>query len=108
MASDYLVGGNDAFAEDVRRGSAPMRIHVFHKASELCELLQNLGCEHEGATPPSDLQHISLNEVLNCSSNRDAADPESRQQLIFTRQPISWSKISSRDFGSQDLFNLSV
>jgi hypothetical protein len=46
-------------------------------------------CETFGASTnvprPSDFQYASLDEILNCSSNRYAADAKSRQQFIFTR-----------------------
>jgi hypothetical protein len=60
-------------------------IHVFHEASELRQFLRNFRREHERAETPSDFQHASLDEILNCSSNRYAANAKSRQQFIFTR-----------------------
>ena len=74
---------DDALAQHPRGNFASCGTHVFNKAAQFGELRFDAWFQNKCAAASTDLQQASLNQILDCTANRDPADPESPKELIF-------------------------
>ena len=78
---------------------------MLHKSAQLCKVLRDLVCSDECAFAAMNLDKTAALKILNCPTNGNPADPESRNEVVFGRKLVADLPVSVGDLAGEDRFN---
>src|SRR5215471_4646432 len=83
------IGSHSFFTNDARRWFAANGVHVLHKTAQFRKFLRDLWRRDECAFAATNLDTTAVHKILDSPANGDAADPESRNKAVFSRELVA-------------------
>src|SRR5258707_4844817 len=91
------IGSHNLFTNHAGRGLAAKSVHILDKSAQFSKFLRDLRRSNECTLAATNFDKTAAHKILNSPANGNAADPESLNEAVFSRQLVADLEVSTSD-----------
>src|SRR5258708_20998646 len=95
------IGRHNFFTNHAGRGLAAKSVHILHKSAQFSKFLRDLRRSNECTLAATNFDKTAAHKILNSPANGNAADPESLNEAVFSRQLVADLEVSTSDLAGE-------